>query len=88
MIRKNKDPDMWVCDYCGSEEVYETAFIPMNGEKIDWDMLIWPKHSEYTSDCCDSFEVPMRYEDWEEHIIEECNGNKEKYIAILDGSRA
>ena len=45
-------------------------------------------NSEYFADCCDDFEHPLLYQEWEELIIEECNGNKDKYIAILDGSRA
>ena len=85
---KTKDEDIWVCNYCGSEEVYEEAFVPMNNVKLDWDRIIWPKNTAYTSDCCDSFDYPLRYSEWEEQIIEECNGNKDKYIAILDGSRA
>jgi len=87
--------DMWVCNYCGSENVFESAFIPMNHSGyensipiLSLDNIIWPKYEEYTSDCCDSFDYPLRYSEWEEQIIEECNGNKDKYIAILDGSRA
>tara|TARA_R100000781_G_scaffold9334_1_gene8099 strand:+ start:496 stop:747 length:252 start_codon:yes stop_codon:yes gene_type:complete len=82
------DNDTWVCNWCGSDNVYEEAFVPMNDVKLNWDSILWPKHSAYTSDCCNDFEHPMRYDEWEESIIEECNGNKEKYIAILDGSRA
>ena len=80
-------PEQWVCNYCGSEEVYELAYVPMNAEQISWDTVKWPKHNEYTSDCCNGFMGPMLYSEWEEEIIEECNGNKEKYIAILDGGR-
>jgi len=92
---KTKDEDIWVCNYCGSENVFESAFIPMNHSGyensipiLSLDNIIWPKYEEYTSDCCDSFDYPLKYSEWEEQIIEECNGNKDKYIAILDGSRA
>lgn len=91
----SKDKDMWVCNHCGSENVFESAFIPMNHSGYENSIpvlsisdIVWTKYEEYTSDCCNDFEHPMLYSEWEESIIEECNGNKEKYIAILDGSRA
>ena len=86
--RKKYNDETWVCNWCGSDDVYENAYVPMNNVKLDWNKIMWPKNSSYKSDCCDNFEHPLRYEEWEEQIIEECNGNKDKYIAILDGSRA
>ena len=94
METNKKEADIWVCNYCGSEEVYENAYIPMNHSGYEKSIpvlplhnVIFPKHENYISDCCDDFEHPLQYSEWEEQIIEECNGNKEKYIAILDGSR-
>ncbi len=80
--------DTWVCNYCGSDDIYETSYVPMNSIKLDWNNVRFPKNAEYFADCCDDFEHPLLYQEWEELIIEECNGNKDKYIAILDGSRA
>ena len=87
--RKNYTDETWVCNWCGSDNIYEEAYVPMNFIKLEWKNVLWPrKESTYTSDCCDNFDYPLYYAEWEEQIIEECNGNKDKYIAILDGSRA
>ena len=85
--------DNWVCNWCGSEEVYKKVFINMNTNKQAY--LPWTPNyggcnegeSEYTSDCCDDFEYPMTQFDWQEKVAEATMGNKEEYHKILDGSR-
>jgi len=82
-IEQNKMDDDWVCDYCGSEEVDEKAWVNMNTlevtEAID-DTTYW------CNNCNDEIS-PMTYFKWTEKIAEETMGNKEEYHKILDGSR-
>jgi len=86
--------DMWVCNWCGSEEVYETVYVPMNYNSqahppmLDMDQVIYPKNEEHMSKCnCNGFESPLQYEEWCKKIFEETMGNKEEYHKILDGGR-
>ena len=81
---KNKDmDDMYVCDYCGSEEVDEKAWVNMNTLEVtsaDSDTIFW-------CNICDDETSPMTYFEFQEKIAEECGGNKDKYDQIMDGSR-
>jgi hypothetical protein len=87
-FEKNNMDDTWVCNWCGSEQVYEMIYIPMNAEKLNLDNVIYPKHDDYKSNCsCNNFESPLTYSEWCEEIFEETMGNKEEYLKILDGSR-
>jgi len=79
--------DDWVCNWCGSEDVYEIAYIPMNFFPKDYSEIRYPKNDEYISDCCGDFEYPLTQFEWEEKVAEETMGNKEEYHKILDGSR-
>ena len=76
----------WVCNWCGSDQVYEKVFINMNTLKNDYSKET--TEPEYAGDCCGQFEYPMHQQEWEEKVIEDCNGNKDKYMKILDGGRA
>ena len=84
---KAVDTDMWVCNWCGSEEIYESAFIPMNGKVIDWNNIKWPKNSEYIADCCGEFDYPLLHEEWYEEVFDDCQGNKYEIEKIMDGGR-
>ena len=84
IVQKSKDmDDMWVCDYCGSEEVDERAWVNMNTLEVS-------SPDDYTNFWCNNCEdevSPMTYFEWQEKIAEECGGNKDKYDKIMDGSR-
>lgn len=82
LVNKPKDmDDMWVCDYCGSEEVQESVWVNMNTDKI-------VGSSDYHwCDNCYEETCPITYFDWCEKIAEECGGNKDEYDKIIDGSR-
>jgi hypothetical protein len=82
METNKKDMDyMWVCDYCGSEEVEEQIWRNMNTKEAT-------KGNDYHQ-CvnCEESCTPMTYFDWCEKIAEECGGNKDKYDEITAGSR-
>ena len=85
-MSKNID-DMWVCNYCGSEEVSQSAWVDINTEKmIDF------VDGTYWCETCEEETGPMTYFEWAEkiafkEIAEECGGNKDKYHKIMDGSR-
>jgi hypothetical protein len=82
--------DNWVCNWCGSDDVYYEAHINMNQTKWDENKAgnIVVHSDNYSSGCkCGDFESPMKREEWEEKVFEECSGNKDKYIKILDGER-
>jgi hypothetical protein len=80
--KKDMD-DMWVCDYCGTEEVDEKAWVNMNTlevtESVD-DTTYWCNN-------CNDEVAPLTYFEWTEKIAEECGGNKDKYDEITAGSR-
>tara|TARA_B100001113_G_scaffold262466_1_gene217386 strand:- start:263 stop:544 length:282 start_codon:yes stop_codon:yes gene_type:complete len=81
---KGKDLDeMWVCDYCGTEEVDEKAWVNMNSMEVTEPV----DDTYYWCNCCNEEVHPMYYPEWQEKIIEECGGNKDKYDKIMDGSR-
>ena len=81
---KGKDLDeMWVCDYCGTEEVDEKAWVNMNTG-----MITEPDdYTNYWCNCCNDEVSPISYFEFKEKIAEECGGNKDKYDEIMDGSR-
>ena len=74
--------DMWVCDYCGSEEVQTKAWIIINTEEV-MDTL----DDIYWCDGCKDEVNAITYFEFKEKIAEECGGNKDKYDEIMDGSR-
>ena len=76
--------DMYVCDYCGSEEVSQSAWVNINTNKLN-DFV---EDSSFWCDSCNEETSPMTYFDWQEKIAEECMGNKDKYDKIMDGGRA
>ena len=81
---KNKDmDDMWVCDYCGSEEVSQGAWVDINTETL----VDFMDNSNYWCDICEDEVSPITYFEFKEKIAEECGGNKDKYDEIMDGSR-
>ena len=82
-LGKNKKDmdDMWVCDYCGSEEVEEQVWRNMNTKEV----TIGNDYHQCVN--CEEMCVPMTYFEWQEKIAEECGGNKDKYDKIMDGSR-
>ena len=82
-LGKNKKDmdDMWVCDYCGSEEVEEQVWRNMNTKEV----TIGNDYHQCVN--CEEMCVPMTYFEWQEKIAEECGGNKDKYDEIMDGSR-
>ena len=58
---------MWVCDYCGTEEVDEKAWVNMNtGEITEPD-----DYTNYWCNNCNDEVSPMYYHEWQEKIIEE-----------------
>ena len=75
---------MYVCDYCGSEEVSQSAWVNINTNKLN-DFV---EDSSFWCDSCNEETSPMTYFDWQEKIAEECMGNKDKYDKIMDGGRA
>jgi|TARA_R100001463_G_scaffold45244_2_gene93417 hypothetical protein len=83
-LTKNKE--YFVCNWCGSDAVYEKVFVNMNTGKQDYSKNA--VESEYAGDCCGNFDYPLKESEWEEKVIEDCNGNKDKYMKILDGERA
>jgi hypothetical protein len=80
--KKDMD-DMWVCDYCGSEEVDEKAWVNMNTLEVT-DCI---EGTTYWCNNCNDEVAPLTYLEWQEKIAEECGGNKDKYHEIMDGSR-
>ncbi len=80
--KKDMD-DMWVCDYCGSEEVEEKVWVNMNTQEI----IDTTSIDDYYCDTCQDETEPMTYFEFKEKIAEECGGNKDKYDKIMDGSR-
>ena len=82
---QNKDmDDMWVCGYCGSEDVRTEVFVDVNTEEIVSSIT----HNDYYfCDTCGDDTKPITYFEFKEKIAEECGGNKDKYDEIMDGSR-
>jgi len=78
--KKDMD-DMWVCDYCGSEEVEEQIWRNMNTKEA----TIGNDYHQCVN--CEESCTPMTYFEWQEKIAEECGGNKDEYDKIMDGSR-
>jgi len=84
LVNKPKDmDDMWVCDYCGSEEVEEQAWVYMNTGKI----VETTGNDMFWCPTCEDEATPLTYFDWCEKIAEECGGNKDEYDKITAGSR-
>ena len=75
--------DMWVCDYCGTEEVDEKAWVNMNTLEVTEGV----DDTTYWCNNCNDEVAPLTYFEWQEKIAEECGGNKDKYDKIMDGSR-
>lgn len=85
---REPDPEIWVCQWCGSDNIYEAAYVPMNYAELNWDNIKWPKNSgDFISDCCDDFEHPVTEFEWHEIVFEECNGNKHEIEKVIEGSR-
>ena len=82
-VQKKDMDDMWVCDYCGSEDVDEKAWINMNSLEVT-DAV---NDTTYWCNNCEEEVSPMYYDEWQEKIVIECGGNKDKYDKIMDGSR-
>ena len=83
-MSKNKTmDDMWVCDYCGTEEVDEQAWVNMNTLEVTKTV----EGATYWCNNCNDEVAPLTYFEWTEKIAEECGGNKDKYDEIMDGSR-
>ena len=75
--------DTWVCDYCGSDEIDEKAWVDVNTLKFTYAI----DDPEYWCTTCSEEIRPMKYSEWTEKIAKETMGNKEEYHKILDGSR-
>jgi hypothetical protein len=75
--------DMWVCDYCGTEEVDEQAWVNMNTLEVTKTV----ECATYWCNNCNDEVAPLTYFEWTEKIAEECGGNKDKYDEITAGSR-
>jgi hypothetical protein len=68
LVNKPKDmDDMYVCDYCGSEEVSQSAWVNINTEKLN-DFV---EDSSFWCDNCEEETSPMTYFDWQEKKEEE-----------------
>jgi hypothetical protein len=80
--KKDMD-DMWVCDYCGTEEVDEKAWVNMNTLEVTETV----EGTTYWCNNCNDEVAPLTYFEWTEKIAEECGGNKDKYDEITAGSR-
>lgn len=80
--KKDMD-DMWVCDYCGTEEVDEKAWVNMNTHEVTECV----EDTTYWCNNCNDEILPLTYFEWTEKIAEECGGNKDKYDEITAGSR-
>lgn len=83
-ISKIDMDDMYVCHYCGSEEVSQSGWVNINTEKLN-DFV---EDSSFWCDNCNEETKAMKHFDWTEKIAEECMGNKDEYDKIMDGSRA
>tara|TARA_R110002050_G_scaffold117039_1_gene233757 strand:+ start:66 stop:653 length:588 start_codon:yes stop_codon:yes gene_type:complete len=77
--------DMYVCDYCGSEEVSQSGWANVN---YPYKLIDFVEDSSFWCDSCEKESQIMTYFDWQEKIAEECMGNKDEYDKIMDGSRA
>lgn len=87
-LQKNNDLDeMWVCDWCGSEDIQEQVWINMNATEISWG-VVTAGDDQFWCGTCENEARPMTYFEWQEKIAEECMGNKDEYDKIMDGSRA
>ena len=83
-MSKNRTMDeMWVCDYCGTEEVDEKAWVNMNTLEVTEPV----EGTTYWCNICNDEVAPLTYFEWTEKIAEECGGNKDKYDEITSGSR-
>ena len=58
--------DMYVCDYCGSEEVEEQIWRDINTKKTT------AVNDYHQCVVCEEECSPMTYFDWKEKIAEEC----------------
>mgnify|MGYP003140151292 CR=1 FL=1 len=83
LVPKDMD-DMWVCNYCGSEDVRTEVFVDVNTEEIVSSVT---NNDYYFCDTCGDDTQPLTYFEFKEKIAEECGGNKDKYDKIMDGSR-
>jgi len=75
----------FVCNWCGSDEVYEKVFINMNTGKQDYSKETVT--SEFAADCCGEFEKPLTEDEWYESVFDDCQGNKYEIEKIMEGSR-
>jgi hypothetical protein len=75
--------DSWVCEYCGSDEIDEKAWVDSNTLEFTYAI---DDTDYFCHSCCEEVK-PMSYFKWTEKIAEETMGNKEEYHKILDGSR-
>ena len=83
MSKNRTMDDMWVCDYCGTEEVDEKAWVNMNTLEVTETV----EGTTYWCNNCNDEVAPLTYFEWTEKIAEECGGNKDKYDEITKGSR-
>lgn len=83
MSKNRTMDDMWVCDYCGTEEVDEKAWVNMNTLEVTETV----EGTTYWCNNCNDEVAPLTYFEWTEKIAEECGGNKDKYDEITAGSR-
>ena len=75
----------FVCNWCGSDEVYEKVFINMNTGKQDYSKETVT--SEFAADCCGEFDAPVTEDGWYESVFDDCQGNKYEIEKIMEGSR-
>jgi len=78
------DHDIYVCDWCGSDDIQEEAYVnPNNFNEIE----VQSEGINYCDGCeGDDIEIVTMFE-WQEKVAEATMGNKDLYHKILDGSR-
>ncbi len=77
------DPYTFVCEWCGSEEVNQSAWVNVNTEKL---VDFVDESSFWCEDCNEEVNINT-FEEWEEYVAEYCNGNKDTYEFIIEGGR-
>ena len=75
--------DSWVCEWCGSEDVNQSAWVNVNTEEI---VDFVDTSSYWCQDCNEEVQLTTFFE-WEESIALYCKGNKDMYDEITAGSR-
>ena len=64
-FERNDMDDMWVCSYCGTEEVDEKAWVNMNTG-----MITEPDdYTNYWCNCCNEEVSPISYFEFKENIF-------------------